>query len=160
MPTIILETPIQAPAERCFDLARNVQVHQDSTSQTGERAVAGVTSGLLGPGDQVTWEAVHFGRRQRLTARITRYERPHLFVDEQVRGAFGRFTHTHEFLAHDAGTLMRDTFDYTGPLGPLGRLADQLFLERYMRRLLARRAAHLKQVAERADTPAGSGAGS
>jgi len=148
VPTIVLETPIQAPPERCFDRARSVEAHQASTAQTAERAVAGVTTGLMGPGDWVTWEAVHFGVRQRLTVRITRYERPHLFVDEQVRGAFRRFTHVHAFLPREGGTLMRDTFDYASPLGPLGRLADWLFLERYMRRLLARRAAYLKHAAE------------
>ena len=44
--------------------------------------------------------------------------------------------------------LMVDTFRYTSPLGPLGVLADRLFLERYMRRLLAERAAFLKRAAE------------
>jgi ligand-binding SRPBCC domain-containing protein len=65
-----------------------------------------------------------------------------------VRGAFRSFTHTHEFRAADGGTLMIDTFRYASPLGPLGRLADFLFLERYMRRLLTERAAFLKRAAE------------
>jgi len=149
MPVIRLETHIDAPPERCFDLARDVEVHVDSTSRTRERAVAGVTSGLLGPGDVVTWEAVHFGRRQRLTARVTRFERPGLFEDEMVRGAFRSFTHRHEFRpAGGGGTLMVDTFRYRSPLGMLGVLADRLFLERYMRRFLAERAAFLKRAAE------------
>jgi ligand-binding SRPBCC domain-containing protein len=148
MPVIRLETPINAPPERCFDLARDVDVHAASVSRTGERAVAGVTSGLLGPGDAVTWEAVHFGVRQRLTARITRFERPLVFEDEMVRGAFHSFSHTHEFRPAGAGTLMVDTFRYQSPLGVLGTLADKLFLERYMRSFLADRAAFLKRIAE------------
>lgn len=148
MPIIRLETPINAPPERCFDLARDVGVHTASAARTRERAVAGVTSGLLGPGDTVTWEAVHVGVRQRLTARITRFERPVLFEDEMVRGAFRSFTHTHEFRSAGAGTLMVDTFRYESPLGLLGMLADKLFLERYMRRFLADRATFLKRVAE------------
>jgi len=107
-----------------------------------------VTSGLLGPGDEVTWEAVHFGVRQRLTARITRFEPPHLFEDEMVRGAFRSFTHTHEFRPVEGGTLMVDTFRYASPLGPLGVLADKLFIERHMRRFLTERAASLKRLAE------------
>ena len=114
-----------------------------------ERAVAGVTSGRLGPGDQVTWEAVHFGVRQRLTSRITEFEPPHRFVDEMVRGAFRRIRHEHQFVPTTDGTLMIDVFDYTAPLGLLGRLADALFLRRYMTRLLISRNAYLKQVAER-----------
>jgi ligand-binding SRPBCC domain-containing protein len=93
VPLTRLETRIKAPMERCFDLMRDVDLHARSTASTGERAVAGVTSGLLGQGDEVTWEAVHFGVKQRLTVRVTRCEPPHLFEDVMVRGAFRSFTH-------------------------------------------------------------------
>src|SRR4051812_20897417 len=108
MPIIRLETQIHAVPERCFDLARDVDAHVGSTAGTHERAVAGVTSGLMGLGDSVTWEAVHFGVRQRLTSRITRLERPNLFVDEMVEGAFHSFEHTHEFRSTNNGTVMVD----------------------------------------------------
>src|SRR3954454_10848482 len=136
MPTIHLETFIAAPIERCFDLARDVDAHLRSTVRTRERTVGGVTSGLLGAGDEVTWEATHLGVRQRLTARVTRCEPPFLLVDEQVRGAFAAFTHCHVFRRVEGGTLMLNDFRYTAPLGILGRLADWLFLEHYMRRFL------------------------
>jgi ligand-binding SRPBCC domain-containing protein len=110
--------------------------------------VDGVTSGLLGPGDEVTWEATHFGVRQRLTSRITEFDPPSRFVDEMVRGAFRRFRHEHQFLAAEGGTEMVDIFDYMSPLGPLGSVADHLFLRRYMTRLLRERNAYLKHVAE------------
>lgn len=148
MPVVRLQTWVQAPIARCFDLSRDVGVHTQSTTQTGERAVAGVTSGLIGLGETVTWEAVHFGIRQRLTAKITALDPPYLFVDEMVQGAFKRFRHTHRFTESNGGTLIEDTFDYTSPLGFLGRIADILILERYMYRFLERRNAYLKQVAE------------
>ena len=148
MPLIHLETLIAAPAERCFDLMRDVEAHTRTTGSSNERAVGGKTTGLLGEGDEVTWEARHFGRTQRLTARVTHYERPRLFVDEQVRGAFASFTHRHEFRATTEGTLMVDDFRYRSPLGPLGWLADRLFLERYMRGFLRERARGLKELAE------------
>ncbi|MFO0756580.1 MAG: SRPBCC family protein [Byssovorax sp.] len=151
MPLIVLETKIAAPIERCFDLARSVEAHVGSTSKTKERAVAGVTSGLMGLGDEVTWEAVHLGVRQRLSSRITRMNRPRSFTDEMVRGAFRSFVHDHEFRVDGGATVMIDRFDYTSPLGWLGRLADWLFLERYMRQLLLDRAAYLKSEAERLD---------
>jgi ligand-binding SRPBCC domain-containing protein len=141
---------VAAPPSRCFDLARDVELHQRSTAASRERAVAGVTSGLLGPGDEVTWQATHFGVRQRLSSRITEFDPPHRFVDEMVHGAFRRFRHEHEFLAVEGGTEIVDTFDYTSPLGPLGRVADLLFLRRYMTRLLRGRNAYLKRVAESA----------
>lgn len=149
MPIIRLETWIRAEPEACFDLARDVEAHVASTPGTEERAVGGVTTGLLGLGDEVTWEAVHLGVRQRLTARITELDRPRYFVDEMVRGAFAGFVHRHEFVPERGGTRMIDVFDYRSPLGPLGRLADVLFLEGTMRRFLAARAEALKAALER-----------
>jgi ligand-binding SRPBCC domain-containing protein len=151
VPTIRLETPIRAPAERCFDLSLSVDLHRQSTAHTHERAVAGVTSGMMKLGDTVTWEAVHFGRKQYLTSKITLYERPHRFIDEMVKGAFQEMVHLHEFDPQPVGTIMIDTFTFRAPWGPLGRLAEMLVLTRYMKGLLVTRNRYLKQVAE-ADT--------
>ena len=82
MPVIVLETIIEAPLERCFDLSRSVDLHMISTAHTSEKAVAGICEGLIGPGQSVTWQARHFGVVQYLTSKITEYERPHRFVDE------------------------------------------------------------------------------
>jgi ligand-binding SRPBCC domain-containing protein len=148
MPIIKLELYINAPIEICFDLARSIDIHMQSVSQTKERAIGGVTSGLIQCGESVTWEAVHFGVKQRLTAKITEMEYPYRFVDEMVSGAFKRFKHTHKFAAVDHGAHMVDTFDYTSPFGLLGRLADKLFLEKYMHNLLLKRNMYIKMVAE------------
>jgi len=148
MPVIEVVTRISAPLEVCFDLARDVDLHIQSTAGTHERAVAGVTTGLIGPGDEVTWEATHFGIRLRLTSRITVFDRPHRFRDSQVSGPFRRFDHDHIFTRESSVTVMRDVFDYESPLGWLGRLADFLFLERYLARFLQRRSQVIRTVAE------------
>lgn len=148
MPRIELSLYVDAPVERCFDLSRSIELHEASTGRTEERAVGGVTSGLIGAGQQVTWRARHFGVRQTLTSRITAYDRPHHFRDSQVRGAFRRFDHDHWFTPEGRGTRVREVFDYDAPLGVLGRLAERLVLTRYMRRFLAERMAVVRSVAE------------
>lgn len=150
MPVIELTTSIAAPIERVFDLARSIDLHIASTVGTGERAVAGVTSGLIGPGDEVTWRARHFGVWQKLTVRITAFERPTRFTDTMLRGAFRCMEHNHIFEASSAGTTMRDVFTYESPLGILGRIADFLFLKRYLRAFLLERNRVIKGVAESA----------
>ncbi|WP_298827946.1 SRPBCC family protein [uncultured Planococcus sp.] len=148
MPIITHEIYIQAPIRVCFDLARNVEIHTRTTAKTKERAVAGVTEGLMEQGDSVTWEATHFGVKQKLTAKIIEMEKPYQFIDEMVKGAFHSFTHTHEFIEKDNGTIMRDRFVYRSPLGFLGIVADKLFLEAYMRSFIVNRAIELKKIAE------------
>ena len=148
MPVIELSTAIAAPIERVFDLARSIDLHTASTQGTGERAVAGVTSGLIGPGEEVTWRARHFGIWQTLTSRITAYERPSHFADTMQRGAFRRMEHHHYFESSAGGTVMRDIFTYESPLGILGCVADLIFLKRYMRSFLIERNRVIKEVAQ------------
>ncbi|ESU33370.1 hypothetical protein G3A_06725 [Bacillus sp. 17376] len=149
MPIIKNEQFIKAPIELCFDLARNVDIHTQTTTKTRERAVGGITEGLLELGDVVTWEANHFGVKQRLTAEVIIMERPHKFVDVMVKGAFQSFVHTHQFIEHLDGTIMTDIFEYKSPLGIFGSVADALFLKKYMSEFIATRATELKRIAEK-----------
>jgi ligand-binding SRPBCC domain-containing protein len=151
MPVVKLETQIDAPIERVFDLARSIDLHQHSMQHTGERAVGGITSGLIDLGQTVTWEAVHFGVKQRLTSKITICDRPTHLQDIMVNGAFKGFTHDHFLVEVETGTAMKDVFDYSSPLGVLGNMADLLFLEKYMTGLLRKRNAIIKQAAESED---------
>lgn len=148
MPQIILETFINAPAETCFDLMRDIRIHTETTAQTAEKAVGGVTEGKIGLGQTVTFEGTHFGMRQRLTVKVVEFERPWLFVDEMTEGRFKSFRHVHEFIQSDGGTLMRDTLTWISPLGIIGRIVDKLLLKRHLRNLVGKRNLMLKGIAE------------
>ena len=145
---IDLETRIKAPIERVFDLARSIDAHMDSTASTGETAIAGRTSGLIGLGETVTWSAVHFGVRQQLTVEIVECARPHSFVDTMVSGAFKSMYHRHEFEASGDETLMKDQFEFEAFFGFLGTIVEKLILRNYMWRFLEVRNARLKVLAE------------
>ncbi len=151
MPIIRIKTKINAPIERVFDLARCIDLHTESMSENKEKAVAGKTKGLIDKDETVTWEAVHFGIKQKLTSKITIFNRPHQFRDSMVKGAFKRFDHDHFFEVKNLQTIMKDVFDYDSPLGFLGNIADVLFLESYMTKLLESRNALIKTVAESDD---------
>lgn len=148
MPLIELQTEIKASKKIVFDLSRSIDLHTISTKHTNERAVAGKMNGLLELNESVTWKARHFGLYQKLSSKITEFEYPNYFVDEMVSGAFKRFRHEHYFREQNGLTLMTDLFDYKAPLGPLGKLADYLFLKRYMTDLLSLRNLTIKEFAE------------
>jgi ligand-binding SRPBCC domain-containing protein len=148
MPTIDVAVSVAAPIERVFDLARSIDFHVVSADGTGERAIAGRTAGLIELGETVTWSARHFGVRQRLTVRITEFDRPRRFRDSMVDGAFRSFDHDHLFEVQSGATLMRDVFRFETPLGVFGRIASALVVERHMRRFLVRRGLAIKAAAE------------
>ncbi len=151
MVTLEEVTVIRAPRERCFDLARSVEVHLAGNVHNGEEAVveSGVTSGLIGPGQRVTWRARHFAVRHYLTSEITAFDPPSSFQDTMVRGPFRSMQHDHSFRILSAGqTEMRDVFRFAAPLPLLGLLAEALFLRRYMRKLLHERCDVIRRIAE------------
>jgi len=132
MPVFELETQIMAPGKVCFDLARSIDLHLDSMSKSDERAVGGITSGLIGEGQEVSWEARHFGVLWHMTSRITEFDSPHRFVDQMVRGPFASFRHEHRFEPVATGTRMTDVIDFTMPLGLLANPITGWYLRRLM----------------------------
>jgi len=148
MQTVTVETWIDAPLERCFDAARDLDLHARGLAHTGERAVAGRTSGLIENGEEVTWRARHFGVTQHFTSRITAFDRPRYFQDSMQRGAFRSFVHDHYFVSENGRTRMTDVLAFAAPLGILGRIAESLVLCRYLVRLLQARGIVIKEAAE------------
>ncbi len=148
MPIIKITTEINAPIETCFDLSRSIDLHAHSMKHTQESAVAGKTNGLIEMNETVTWQAKHFGITQFLTSKITNYNRPFIFRDEQTKGIFNSFKHDHIFESQGDKTIMKDVFEYQSPLGFLGKIADFLFLKRYMENLLITRNKIIKDYAE------------
>jgi ligand-binding SRPBCC domain-containing protein len=156
MTRIRLETLIDAPIDRVFDLARDIGLHVRSMAGTGERAIAGRMSGPIEEGETVTWRARHFGLWWTMTSRITEVRPPTTFADQQEGGPFAWFRHRHTFRAVAGGTVMTDDWEHAAPFGPIGRMVDRLVLGRYMRRLLETRNVALKAEAERAASDGGS----
>ena len=148
MPKIKLQTKIKATRSIVFDLSRSIDLHKISTEHPIEEAIAGKTSGLIGIDESVTWRAKHFGIYQNLTSKITEYNRPKYFTDQMVKGAFKEFKHEHHFEELNDETLMTDLFYYKSPFGILGKIADKLFLKKYMIELLTERNRIVKQFAE------------
>jgi len=138
VPSFRVATEIEAPAAVCFDLSRSIDLHLESMVASRERAIGGVTSGLIGAGEEVTWEARHFGLRWRMTSRITDFDPPHRFVDEMVRGPFASYRHEHVFDEVGDGTRMTDVVEVRMGLGPLGPVLS-LVAKAYLRHLLVTR---------------------
>ncbi len=146
--TLRFSTPVSAPLERVFDLARSVDAHLASSDPTAERVVDGREAGLLEMGETITWEGVHFGIRQRLCVQIVSLQRPDFFRDTMTEGAFSTFTHAHYFQFENRVTVMRDVLDYEVPFGAAGKLFDRLLLSRHLRRFMESRNRFLKETAE------------
>lgn len=142
-------THIDAVPDVVFNLELDMDVHSASLGPSRETATTSTGLRQLALGDEVTFRARHFGVVWRMTCRITAYEPPYRFVDEQTRGPFRALRHEHVF--HDLGdgrTQMIDHMTVSAPLGPWGALVTRVLLAPYLRRLLQQRSAHIKRLAE------------
>ena len=74
---------------------------------------------------------------------------PVRFVDVQVRGPYRLWHHTHELLAVDGGTLMRDTVRYSVGFGALGEVARRALVQRDLEAIFAFRAERVPELVAR-----------
>ena len=149
MTTINLTTKIKAPKQTVFDVSRNIDIHQQSASPTNEKAIAGVTSGLINLNETVTWRGKHFGFYLTHKSKITAMNFYDYFVDEMEEGKFKTFRHEHFFEEENGVTIMKDKLQYETPFGIFGELFDILLLEKHMTRFLLERNKVLKEVSEK-----------
>jgi ligand-binding SRPBCC domain-containing protein len=148
MTTINLITKINAPKKVVFDLSRNIDVHQNSASNTYEKAIAGVTSGLINLNETVTWRGKHFGFYLKHKSRMTAMDFYDYFVDEMEEGKFKSFKHEHTFVEKDGKTVMIDNLNYETPFGIFGKLFDKIILKKHLINFIIERNRILKELAE------------
>ena len=148
MTTINLTTKINASKKVVFDLSRNIDVHQTSASKTNEKAIAGITSGLINFNETVTWRGKHFGFFLTHKSRITAMNFYDYFVDEMEEGHFKFFKHEHTFVEKDGKTVMIDNLHYEIPYGIFGKLFDKIILKKHLTNFLLERNKVLKKLSE------------
>jgi ligand-binding SRPBCC domain-containing protein len=65
-----------------------------------------------------------------------------------IKGAFQSYQHQHYLEQHGVQTVMKDVVAVFAPLGPLGRIAEQVYIKRFLTTVLNSCNEVLKRVAE------------
>lgn len=98
-----------------------------------------------------TGTLIHYSLRihgvpARWTSRIIDWTPPHSFVDEQVRGPYRSWHHTHRFLAEGDKTRIVDEVLYELPFGAMGRLAHRMKVRSDVEKIFAFRALRIGEM--------------
>ncbi len=148
MTTIHLITKIKAPIQIVFDASRNIDIHQQSAFKSKEKAISGITSGLINYNETVTWRGKHFGFYLTHKSRITAMNLYYYFVDEMEEGKFKSFRHEHFFEEKNGVCIMTDKLHYETPFRILGKWFDVLFLKKHLTHFLLERNTILQTISE------------
>lgn len=151
MKSFHLETKINAPIHRVFDLARSIDLHIEGAAHSSEKAIEGLVHGLVEVDDQIKWQAKHFGLTMTMRVKITSIDLPNNFADEMIEGPFVFFRHLHEFVANGQITTMADNLQFEAPFGVIGSITESLFLKRHLFNFLRTKNQLIKKIAEGGD---------
>lgn len=162
---------VHAPLDRLWALSTRVELVRETL---GMNIADGVTSGHVGAGSRVVWKGWKFGLPTEHHTLITGYAAPQdalsgnegqglhaetpgqrvaWFQDSQEQGRFASFHHDHWLrqrtdTAGRVSTLLEDEVHFSLPFGPLGDLVARMVMVPYVQRLVKRRFASLRALAE------------
>ncbi len=100
---------------------------------------------IIGEGTIIDYRLRLFGVPFRWRTRITRWRPNAEFIDEQVRGPYGNWTHMHTFAECENGTRMTDRVEYRLPFQPAGAIALPL-VRRQLDRIFRYRADAIRRL--------------
>ena len=75
---------------------------------------------------------------------ITKYNPPYEFVDEQIKGPYNFWHHTHKFKKVDGGVEISDRVIYSIPMGIIGSVLHFIWIKRDLEKIFL----HRKEVIE------------
>ena len=139
---------VNAPIERCFQLATHLTLVADVLGMKPVEGRGTRSEGMVARGDRVVWYGWKFGLPHMHESVISRYEAPAFFQDTMERGRFKRFQHDHQFSEVDGHTLMVDYVRFSLPLGVAGRMVGRQVVMPHVVKLLRTRLRLLKSLAE------------
>jgi ligand-binding SRPBCC domain-containing protein len=158
MTTLTAITIITAPIELCFRSALSIDLELIAAKDCGIRAINGITTGIIGAGERVTWQTRQFGLWITHTSEITGFDAPVFFQDSMVKGLFDSYEHNHFFRLISATTTeMRDELRFSMPIWLTGPIAERLIVKRRLASLLSKRNDVIRQDAEAASGQASEG---
>lgn len=87
-----------------------------------------------------------FGLRFHWQSEISQYNPPNEFADEQRKGPYAFWQHSHVFLEASGGTIVQDHIVYAMPCGFLGHLLHRFVVRRQIEKIFQYREKKIREI--------------
>jgi len=136
---------IPAPLEKVFPFFSRPENLQELTPPFLDFKLVDVPKEMQA-GSLIRYRLRVHGIPIRWTTKITQWDPPHGFEDEQLSGPYALWRHEHRFAEERGGTAMFDKVDYALPFGILAWPAYKLFVRRDVETIFDYRAERMKAL--------------
>lgn len=137
--TLTARTVIARPLDEVFEFFADAENLAAITPAELGFQITSPTPIAMAPGATIDYRIQVSGVPLRWRTIIEAWEPARRFVDVQARGPYRCWWHEHRFRRDGDRTIMEDTVHYAPPLGPLGRIANRLFVADQLRAIFAQR---------------------
>lgn len=148
MPRIHKTTFIAAPAERVFDLSRHIALYKKIFQSRKEKLTSGAASTLIGKNETITIIAKHAGKSRMTMMKVTTFQRPSLFIEEQVKGDLESYRHEHHFKPVENGTIVIDILEFDIPKDIIAKIFGKVYFKKYLEEIVRKRNEVIRSYAE------------
>ncbi len=140
-----METLVGGEASEVFDFFSNAQnLELITPPELGFKIVSPLPI-MMNEGTLIDYRIRLFGIPFRWQTLISKWEPQRQFVDEQLKGPYAKWIHTHTFQPTEGGILMRDEVQYRLPLFPLGEIMLPV-VRLQLKRIFTYRTSRIKEL--------------
>ena len=130
---------INAPIEKIFDFFSKPENLKKITPEKLSFKILTPTPIVMNKGTLIDYTIRLFKIPIHWRTVITDYDPPHKFVDQQLKGPYVFWHHTHTFEEKDGGVEMIDKVSYVIPMGLLGRFMHFIWIKNDLKKIFSHR---------------------
>jgi ligand-binding SRPBCC domain-containing protein len=139
---------VQCPVETAFDFFNRPANLPRLSPETMPMEVLSAPE-VLAADSVIKIKVKQWGIAQHIEARVVEYQPPVGFADEQVKGPFAKWRHTHRFESvGDGATRVTDLVEFEPPGGLLALLLTEKRILEQLKQVFAERRARLREILE------------
>jgi ligand-binding SRPBCC domain-containing protein len=144
--TLVMEQWVPRSPEDVFTFFSDAHNLERITPPFLKFRIIGVSTPTMQTGTRIDYQLSLHGVPVRWQSVIQDWNPVRSFVDMQTRGPYSRWEHTHEFEAHDGGTVIRDRVHYELPLGALGAVVGGGFVTKDLDTIFTYRRQKIREI--------------